>query len=206
MTEHTPGPPTGLLGLVDEMATIYGAERRVMPSNYGTAPARWVDTKEVAKNIRRDVKERWPKVKFSVRLSRYAGGSSIRIEWADGPTRKVGEEAIGHWEGCQFDGMIDLETNKGPFLSGGEYVRSACSYLHYDRSCSVAFLTRVLGETAAHFHAEIPDNVTVEDDGYFGAQIKGGDNSSPLGGWNGEHWWSWETTVRRAAEDRTTIQ
>ena len=36
--------------------------------------------------IRRDLKEKFPQVKFAVRSSSYAGGDSVDVSWTDGPT------------------------------------------------------------------------------------------------------------------------
>lgn len=68
----------------------------------------YIDTADVAKLIRHQLAQRFPAVKFSVRLKRYAGGSSINVYWVDGPTGKQVEEVTRNYEGRRFDGMIDL--------------------------------------------------------------------------------------------------
>lgn len=47
---------------------------------------RHLDATETAKLIRKALKANFPGVKFSVRSYKYAGGSSIRVRWDDGPT------------------------------------------------------------------------------------------------------------------------
>lgn len=73
-----------------------------------TAP-RWIDAAEVAKMIRRHLKVTHPGVTFSVRTSRYAGGSSISVRWTDGPTSGAVDETVRPFSGSGFDGQIDLQ-------------------------------------------------------------------------------------------------
>jgi hypothetical protein len=72
-----------------------------------------IELTDVAKIARRILKQRYPHTKFSVRSSRYAGGSSIDVSWIDGPTTKAVESAVGHLEGATFDGMTDSMTYTG---------------------------------------------------------------------------------------------
>ena len=72
-----------------------------------TSP-RHIDTAETAKMIRAALKKAFPSVKFSVRLSRYSGGSSIRVDWFDGPTKGMVDALVGQYRGGGFDGMIDM--------------------------------------------------------------------------------------------------
>jgi len=81
----------------------------------------YIDAAEVAKLVRKDLKEHFPAIKFSVRLDRYAGGSSINVDWTDGATRAAVEAVAGKYHGCDFDGMQDLETYNGrPY--GNHYI------------------------------------------------------------------------------------
>lgn len=72
--------------------------------------ARSIDTAEVAKMIRVELKKAHAGVKFSVRTDRYAGGSSISVGWTDGPTRDQVEKVTAPFAGARFDGMIDLKS------------------------------------------------------------------------------------------------
>ena len=47
-----------------------------------------IDTKEVAKLVRRELQTHFPHHKFSVRIERYSMGSSINVTWIDGPMVK----------------------------------------------------------------------------------------------------------------------
>lgn len=78
--------------------------------------ARFLSVTEVAKLIRRDLKQMFPHTKFSVRSEKYAGGSSIDIRWVDGPAEKVVGRLVGYYRGKDFDGSIDLATRRYHWL------------------------------------------------------------------------------------------
>ena len=75
-----------------------------------------LDTTEVAKIIRKDLRAAFPGQKFRVRSSKYAGGSSIRVDWTDGPTTGEVDAIVKRYEGATFDGMRDLKEYKEPEL------------------------------------------------------------------------------------------
>ena len=100
---------------------------------------RYIDTKDVAKLIRRDLKAELPGVKFSVRISRYAGGSSIRVQFKDGgqeteQAKHVAKEICNRYEGKGFDGMTD-STYYIPIMVDGEECSSGC-YVFLDSASS----------------------------------------------------------------------
>lgn len=68
------------------------------------------NTKETAKQIRKELKEKFPFTKFSVRCSR---GSSITVSWDDFPTEKAVEEIISKYE------KVDRCPVTGDVLGGG---------------------------------------------------------------------------------------
>ena len=59
------------------------------------------------KNIRTLLKHRFPTVDFRIRSSRYSGGSSIRVQWVNGPTSAMVDEITSIFEAGSFDGMTD---------------------------------------------------------------------------------------------------
>ncbi len=61
-----------------------------------------IDTKEVAKLVRRELKTHFPHHKFSVRIERYSMGSSINVTWIDGPMVKDVEEIARHFHGSRL--------------------------------------------------------------------------------------------------------
>lgn len=63
---------------------------------------------QAAKLIRQDLKKAFPAIKFSVTSSSYAGGTSIYVEWTNGPPRDDIESIVSKYQYGHFDGMIDL--------------------------------------------------------------------------------------------------
>jgi hypothetical protein len=57
-------------------------------------------TKEVAKTIRGVLKQKFPKTKFSVRMSR---GSAVNVKWSDGPIPSSVEKHIQEYESIHRD-------------------------------------------------------------------------------------------------------
>ncbi len=79
--------------------------------------SKYISTTDTAKLIRAELKKAFPGMTFSVRSRKYAGGSSIDVEWDDGPRVKDVDKVVGKFEGSRFDGMQDLKiSNKNPYL------------------------------------------------------------------------------------------
>jgi len=91
------------------------------------------DVTQAAKLARTALKLSWPKVKFSVRTERFAGGTAMRIGWVDGPTGKMVDEILAPLSGKGFDGMIDYAYYKSTWVfPNGTFMRagsggSACA-------------------------------------------------------------------------------
>ena len=62
-----------------------------------------MNTVERAKEIRKELKIKFPGVKFSVRTKKYSGGSSISISWVDFPTVEAVEEITSKYESVRYD-------------------------------------------------------------------------------------------------------
>lgn len=69
-----------------------------------------MNTKEKAKQIRKELKEKFPFTKFSVRCDR---GTSINVSWTNFPTKRAVEEIVSKYE------EIDRCEVTGEILSGG---------------------------------------------------------------------------------------
>lgn len=76
----------------------------------------YISTTDTAKLIRVVLKDKFPKTKFSVVSDKYAGGSSIRVRWTDGPTTKLVEPYVNAFAGAGFDGMIDMKYYSDSWL------------------------------------------------------------------------------------------
>lgn len=77
---------------------------------------RYISTTDTAKLVRKLLKAKFPGVKFSVRSDKYAGGSSIRVDWTDGPTAKLVDAYVQPFAGSGFDGMIDYKYSTYSWL------------------------------------------------------------------------------------------
>lgn len=130
--------------------------------------SRFIDSKDVAKLVRAELKF-FKGTKFRVRLSRYAGGSSIRVNWADGPTKAEVEEMVGHFHGASFDGMIDLQSYHDSDLDG-ERVHFGNSYIFFERDISLNLFMECIG-FVAHDWGQHVLQFDVEETHYDGRPI-----------------------------------
>lgn len=93
-----------------------------------------------AKNVRRDLKNAFPGIKFSVKSSY----DTITVSWQDGPTHQEVEAVIGKYENGKFDGMTDcFNFDTTPFNA----VFGGCRYTFIKREHSdelMAVATRYL--------------------------------------------------------------
>ena len=71
---------------------------------------------EAAKQIRKILKNAFPEIKFSVSSSSFTGGTSIRVEYENGPISDKVRKLISHYQYGNFDSMHDIyeysNTNK----------------------------------------------------------------------------------------------
>lgn len=129
-----------------------------------TAKARYIDTAEVARMMRPQLKRVFPGVKFSVRIDRYAGGSSIDVRWTDGPTTEQVEAVTHGFQGARFDGMIDLAYGANSWYCATHGARAAETYGHgmgddgpvHSRCCAAAELVH-FSSSYVHEHRELSE-------------------------------------------------
>ncbi len=119
---------------------------------------RTISTTETAKLIRKTLKDAFPGVKFSVRSSSYAGGSSIRVSYTDGPCQEAVDAAVKPFAGGSFDGMTDSMSYHTSELNG-EKVRFGADFVFTNRDMS----DKVWGEVAADLRAFANEARYVED-------------------------------------------
>lgn len=77
------------------------------PGLIPVADGAYSEATHAAKNIRRELKQAFPGIKFSVTTSKYSMGDSIRVRWTDGPTEKRVTDIIDRYQEGHFDGMTD---------------------------------------------------------------------------------------------------
>jgi hypothetical protein len=76
----------------------------------------YLDPVDVAKLLREKLKQQFPGVKFRIRTSKYAGGSSIDIRWIGGPSRDEVDAIADRYQFADFCGMNDLKLHRQNWL------------------------------------------------------------------------------------------
>jgi uncharacterized FlaG/YvyC family protein len=90
-----------------------------------------------AKNIRKELKAAWPKVKFSVK-SDY---DSVGVTWTDGPTKHQVEQIVSKYRNGGFDSMQDMATYDPTAFTN---LFGGARYLSYYREFSESLLVKAL--------------------------------------------------------------
>lgn len=112
---------------------------------------RWIEPKEVAALVRKRLKARFPGQKFSVRSSKFAGGSSVDVSYTGGPAQCLVDEEISDYQFARFDSMTDYGYSCELWLnaSTGEtrmaQVEETTSTRHQDNPCPGPGWERVRG-------------------------------------------------------------
>lgn len=97
--------------MTTETITVAGVKVRLSKFS-GTR--KWLPAADAAKLIRKQLKERWPEIKFSVRTQH---GDSVYVDWTDGPTAKEVEAIGSQYASGRFDGMVDYGWTVEHWLS-----------------------------------------------------------------------------------------
>jgi Large polyvalent protein associated domain 29 len=134
---------------------------------------RHVSAADTAALLRKSLKAAHPKVKFTVRSARYAGGASIDVGWTDGPTEAQVEKTTERYRGATGGGAVGPRQYHDTLLSaedGGELVHLAPHYVSCHRKLSLEFWAELEAEIAAAtgepFDANKPYRVaTLDADG-----------------------------------------
>jgi len=108
-----------------------------------------MDVKEVAKEIRRELKKRFPGYQFSVRIDRGVD-SAIYIRWTDGPTEEAVKEVVWRYR------KVDYDPYSGEILTGGN------RYIFLNRKYTEKAFNEALKRfkrewRVNHKHGEVPD-------------------------------------------------
>ena len=103
---------------------------------------KYISTTETAKIVRQALKKAFPLVKFSVRSKSYSGGSSIDIDWTDGPTTRQAEVITKGFTGAGFDPCQDLKSYHTQ-EHNGETVHFGADYIFCYRGYTPEFLQKV---------------------------------------------------------------
>lgn len=117
---------------------------------------RTIDTAEVAKLMRKQLKKAFPALParfFSVRIDRYAGGSSVDVSWTDGPTVAEVEKVTHAFGSARFEGMSDCSYQADQWYCPKHGCRTSHTYggdkfcqtgIENSRCCAQAELVTML--------------------------------------------------------------
>lgn len=106
------------------------------PNQWCEWPRLRVDAADAAKIIRKTLKGAFKGTKFSVTTEKYAGGSSVGIDWENGPTVAQVDAIAQRYAGATFNGMIDLKEHVKDSLIDGIQVSWGCDYVMTHRNFS----------------------------------------------------------------------
>ena len=140
-----------------------------------------LSTTDVAKLIRKDLRSAFPATKFRVRSKSYSGGSSIHVDWTDGPTPAAVDAVVKRYEGATFDGMRDLKEYRDPTLIAHadgtyEHVRYGVDWILTQRTIGPEWCAEIGGMIAAAsgLPCDLADNRSPDWNRTYPADVIGG--------------------------------
>ena len=79
-----------------------------------------------AKEIRKELKQNFPGIKFKVVSDNFAGGDSVNVSWIDGPTSDRVDLITKKYQYGHFDGMQDMYeySNSRDDIPQAKYVQT----------------------------------------------------------------------------------
>ena len=104
----------------------------------------YITTKDTAKLVRAALKNAFPGVKFSVRMSTGTAAAWMNVSYSDGPTELEVRAVTGWYEGRRFNGMTDGYDDAGTVLVAGDgeemprEVRYCCDGINSHRNYTAA--------------------------------------------------------------------
>lgn len=116
---------------------------------------------DTAKKIRKELKAEFKGIKFSVRTSKYTGGSSITITWENGPLTKAVQKIANKFQSTTFDGMIDMATSHGYEYNG--QIFNGADYIFTRRELSDDHKAKIVAQYKADFTSNMWEDLTEWD-------------------------------------------
>lgn len=108
-----------------------------------------------AANIRRELAEKFPGIKFSVRSKSFSMGNSVDVSWELGPTSKEVDVILDKYVEGHFDGMTDYyEYGRDPETRAFQAAHGSAKYVHGSRSMPEGLFDRLCRDIAAHYGEE----------------------------------------------------
>lgn len=107
------------------------------------------DSTETAKKVRKELKKEFPSITFSVKTSKYSGGSSISVSWTDGVREEKVNNITRMFESASFDGMQDLKESKGYAYEGKLYY--GADFIFCSRKISAEYRAELEAKAEEYF-------------------------------------------------------
>lgn len=156
-------------------------------------------TTETAKLLRRALRTAYPDITFRVKSKKYAGGSSVRVTWKDGPTQQEAERITRRFEGASFDGLTDLKEHIERRVNG-QAIDYGADYVFAERSFSRAHLEKAAQQVASRYGVEVPPVKETE----WGARLDlTGFEYQPLQ--DGNRSWTVDQMIMHTAHDLSAV-
>jgi Large polyvalent protein associated domain 29 len=115
---------------------------------------------EVAKLLRKALKETFTNIKFSVVTSNCSGGASIDVRWIDGPSVSQVKCVTDPFEGAYFDGNSDYQGYNQHKLDGIDVLFGA-QYISVTRCYSDEMVTKAITNVVQIFGG--CESISLED-------------------------------------------
>jgi hypothetical protein len=112
-----------------------------LQAKYPWAKKTGSDHARAAANIKRELAQAFPGATFKVRSDSFSGGTSVDIDWQDGPTTKEVEAITGKYQYGSFDGMQDLyEYDHSAYTAAVRKWLGSAKYVQTQRNASDAVI------------------------------------------------------------------
>lgn len=107
---------------------------------------------QAAANIKRELSEKFPGIKFSTRSKSFSMGNSVDVSWELGPTSKEVQPILNRYTEGHFDGMTDsYEYGRDQATRQFQAQHGSAKYVHGSRSLPKGLYERICQDIAAHF-------------------------------------------------------
>jgi len=108
---------------------------------------------ETAKAIKKELKAKFPEIKFSIRSNNFANGNSVDISYQNGVPQDEVEKIVRKYQYGHFDGMIDLYE-----MSNSREDIPQAKYVQVSRTISEDIKEAKKQEIAKKFGIKEPEN------------------------------------------------
>lgn len=107
---------------------------------------------QAAANIKHELSEKFPGIKFSTRSKSFSMGNSVDVSWELGPTSRGVQPILDKYTEGHFDGMTDYyEYGRDPQMREFQAKYGSAKYVSGQRLLPEGLFERVCRDIAAHF-------------------------------------------------------